>query len=197
MFFACCRKNDVTDQYEPILDETSEAVIYTLDIKKMIDNKEELNIIGFQPLVRPYKQKAFSIRQNFNDNLNSKNYTSYEKIRMNKAESIKYYEMFEGGERLFPKDIVGEKVYILKESKEIDGEVVEYMFKRNIFPRNIKNETDLINLLKNKQIRISDKNSELSFTQNEISAIGKNWIEIEKDFLPRIKYRLCADPYQC
>jgi len=196
MFFALCRKNDVTNQYEPILDETAEAVVYTLDINKMINNKEGLNIIGFQPLVRPYKQKAFSIRQNINDNLNLKDYISYENIRINKAQSKKYCEMFEGGARLFPKDIVDEKAYILKTSKEIDNKVVEHMFRRNMFPDNIKNEIDLIRLLKNDKINIFDKITELSFTPNEISVIEKSWLEIEKDFMPKIKRRLCADHYQ-
>jgi len=78
-------------------------VIYSLDIKKMIDSVETINIIGMQPLLRPYKQKACSILLMTGSNLNSKPYITYTKIKVDKKEAIRYYEMFEGGKKLFPR----------------------------------------------------------------------------------------------
>lgn len=68
------------------------------------------------------------------------------------------------------------------------------MFARNMFPDNIKNEQDLRELLRRQRIEISDKTSELSFSQSEVGLIEKDWRIIQQELLPRIKIRLCADP---
>jgi hypothetical protein len=196
MFFATCSLNRTTNQYEPILDETTEAAIYMLDVKTIINSGDQFSIIGFQPLLRPCRQKAFSVRQKPSDNLNLKTYITYEKIRIDKTQSEKYYEMFEGGNALFPDEVIGDKIRILRDSKEIDMEVVEFLFAQNLFPEDIKNEQELRQLLGNQQITISDKGSELSFSQSEVSLIEKDWQIIQQDYLPRIKTRLCCDSAQ-
>lgn len=194
MFFALCAKNEKTNRYEPILDETKEAVIYTLDIKKMIDNGEIVNIIGMQPLLRPYKQKAFSISLKINDNLNFKPYITCTRIKVDKDESTKYYEMFDGGKALFPSEVVSDKAYDIKKSKVIDKEVVDFMFRRKIFSEGINNEMDLMRLLNGEDIEIIDKTAELLFSQDETELIINNWGEIKKDFMRKIKMRLVSDP---
>jgi len=194
MFFALCAKNEITNCYEPILDETREAVIYSLDIKKMIDSGEMVNIIGMQPLSRPYKQKACSILLTARDNLNIKPYITYSKIKIDKKEAIRYYEMFEGGKALFPEEIVNSKAHEIKKSKVIDKEVVDFLFRKNIFPKNVNNEKDLMQLLNGENIQITDKTAELSFSQNEASSIINCWREIEKVLMARIRVRSVADP---
>ena len=196
MFFATCRPNRTTNQFVPILDETTEAVIYTLDVREIVNSHDQFSVIGFQPLLRPCRQKAFSVRQKPSDNLNLKPYITYDRIRINKAESKKYYEMFEGGRALFPDELIGDKTRILRDSKEIDTEVVDILFAKNIFPEDIKNEQELRQLLRNQQINIADKRCELSFSQSEVSLIEKDWQIIQQDYLPRIKPRLCCDSAQ-
>ena len=194
MFFALCSKNEKSDCYEPILDESREVVIYSLDIKKMIDSGETVNIIGMQSLLRPYKQKACSILLIMQDNLNTKPYIAYTKIRVNRKEAIKYYEMFDGGKALFPEEIVNNKAYEIKNSKAIDREVVDYMFKEKIFPESINNINDLMRLLKNENIEITDKAVKLSFSRDETAAIQDDWQIIKNNFLARIKVRAVSDP---
>ena len=194
MFFAFCTKNMETNCYEPIWDETRDAVIYTLDIKKMFDSGEKFNVIGMQPLLRPYRQKALSIRQGGNDNLNTKAYIEKNVIKIDRVQSMKYFEMFDGGAKLFPlNDIVYRKACEIKESNEIDKEVVEHMLSHGKFPMKITNETDLIHLLKNENISIGDKTKELSFSQEEISLMGSNWLKIEDELMSKIKMRLWSD----
>ena len=194
MFFALCAKNETTNCYEPILDETREVVIYSLDIKKMIDSGERVNIIGMQPLLRPFKQKACSILLAIKDNLNTKSYIAYTKIKVDKKEAIRYYEMFDGGRALFPDEVVNNKVYEIKKSKVIDREVVDFMFRNNIFPKNVNNEKDLMQLLKGEKIEVTDKTTELSFSQNETSTMINRWRETEKVLMAKIRLRGVADP---
>jgi hypothetical protein len=192
MFFALCEKNWKSGCYEPILDETKEAVIYSLDIKKMVNSGETVNIIGMQPLLRPYKQKACSI--NMRDNLNTKPYITYTKIRVNKKEAVKYYEMFDGGKVLFPEEIVNNKANEIKKSRAIDKEVVDYMFKEKIFSESVNNTNDLVRVLKDEDVEITDKAAELSFSKDETVAMQNNWRIIESDLIKKIKVRAIVDP---
>ena len=169
-------------------------MIYSLDIKKMIDSGERVNIIGMQPLLRPFKQKACSILLAIKDNLNTKSYIAYTKIKVDKKEAIRYYEMFDGGRALFPDEVVNNKVYEIKKSKVIDREVVDFMFRNNIFPKNVNNEKDLMQLLKGEKIEVTDKTTELSFSQNETSTMINRWRETEKVLMAKIRLRGVADP---
>jgi len=62
LFFAYCQRNYRTNKYEPILDETRQVILYTIDFFSLVKNNCELfNPIGFQGLPRPEVQKACSV----------------------------------------------------------------------------------------------------------------------------------------
>lgn len=188
MFFALCEKNESTNVYEPIVDENREIVLYTINLRQLLLSKSpRLNIVGFQALPRPDAQRAFSIHVDSQEDFNSQPYVRYEIIRVDHKLSEKYFDQFDGGAKLFPKDIVDDKASELRSSKEIDMEVLENCFEKRYIPRIANNIPDLITILKANGYVVTDK--KLFFSENEKKAITTKWGRMKPLYLQRLKYR--------
>ena len=136
MFFALCEKNKKSNRYEPVTDENREVVLYTVDMKALLENSNsDFHVIGFQALLRPDAQKAYSLFVSHKQNFNTCPFVNYKKFRVNRKQSEKYFEMFEGGAKLFPSDVVDDMALEIKESREIDKEVLEVCFERHLIPK--------------------------------------------------------------
>ena len=126
MFFMTCKYDPKTKKYTSITDNSS-GVLYSYDLKLgIMDNKHIINPIGFQPFSRPDKQKAFSIVFKKNVNFNKFNFAIKENIVLTKELSEKYFEMFDEGKILFPKDEVSELAYEIQGSEYISKDTIEY-----------------------------------------------------------------------
>lgn len=193
MFFASCKRNDKTKQYEPNIDDTKDAVLYTVDMKKMCESGEPLNIIGIQPLLRPYRQMALSISQAPSDNLNTKSYIHVEKLKIDKNHALKVFEQFEGGTKLFPEDSVYSKAREIKESNTLDEEVIEVMLRHNLFPPEVNNKPYLEKIANDKHMLIADKSELLLFSQAEKEKIVRDWQQVSFELDKKIQFRCCAD----
>jgi hypothetical protein len=190
-FFALCRKND-DDSWCPI-EETEKPVIYCLNMKEMINSGDGLNIVGMQPLLRPGLQKAFSIKLHGTNDLNTRSYATCKEIEMSRSRAEEYCEKFNNGRALFPKEIVSDKINKLRESRYVDKEIIDGMFRHNKFPSYIKNENDLRKRLSYLGITIKDKTDELLFSDLERAKMAKQWPVMAVELDSRIKRRCCHD----
>lgn len=175
MFFATCKRKDQKDNlYEPIIEEGHEIVLYTVDLKAMLEaNHPDFHVIGFQALPRPGAQKAYSLFVGYKENLNVCPFVSHEIFRLNPKESEKYFEMFEGGAKLFPDDPVDNLAREIKQSIEIDSEIVEVCFERHWIPKVWKNTSDLKKFLNKFGYVVTEKH--LEFSDDVRQRIIENW----------------------
>jgi len=115
------------------MDENREVVLYTIDLKALLENNNsDFHVIGFQALPRPDAQKAYSLFVSHKHNFNICPFINYKKFRVNRKQSEKYFEMFEGGAKLFPNDVVDEMACEIRQSMEIDREVLEVCFREKM-----------------------------------------------------------------
>lgn len=113
MFFACTEY--INGEYFPF--ETSrEVVLYTINFFYQ-DAIERLNIIGAHAIPRPAEQKAFSIELSENENFNDLEFVKYKKFICTKELSLKYFDLFDGGKKLFPPDLVDKKAKQIQNRK--------------------------------------------------------------------------------
>jgi hypothetical protein len=97
------------------------------------------------------------------------------------------------GRALFPKEIVSDKINKLRESRYVDREIIDGMFRHNKFPSYIKNENDLRKRLSYLGITIKDKTDELLFSDLERAKMAKQWPGMAVELDSRIKRRCCHD----
>lgn len=159
MFFAVSEKNNAGGHYYPILDESREAVLYEIDLKGILSNNpKDFNVVGFQALPRPYAQKAYSVFIGSRNNFNALPCVCCKRFRINRAESIKYFEMFEGGAKLFPNDIVDDIALEIINSNEIDREVLKTCFESQLIPETLSSITRVIDFLDQFNYIVTEKN---------------------------------------
>jgi hypothetical protein len=192
MFFALCEKNR-TGRYEPIIDKNREVVLYTVNLKALLENSNpDLHVIGFQALPRPDAQKAYSLWVGHKQNLNECPFVSYEMLRVHQKESEKYFDMFEGGATLFPNDPADSMAWEIKQSREIDREVLEVAFERHWIPKVWKNVAEVAEFLKGFGYVVQDKR--LEFSDEAKRAIVEEWNNNPPLSAKRVKCRFVSEP---
>ncbi len=193
MFFALCKKNKKSNRYEPITDEDHEVVLYTVDMKAMLKNRNsDFHVIGFQALPRPDAQKAYSFFVSHKQNFNTCPFVNYKKFRVNRKQSEKYFEMFEGGEKLFPNDIVDEMAWEIRQSMEIDREVLEVCFERHWMPKAWANALEVGIFLNEFGYVVAEKH--LEFSDEVKRKIVEKWNNNSPLNANRVKCRFNSEP---
>jgi len=193
MFFALCEYNKESNRYEPITDENHEVVLYNVDLKAMLENRNsDIHVIGFQALPRPDAQKAYSLFVDYNQNFNACPFVSREKFMVNRKQSEKYFEIFEGGAKLFPNDIVDEMAWEIKQSMEIDREVLEVCFERHLIPKIWANTSEIGKFLNGFGYVVSEKH--LEFSDDVRRKIIEKWDNNPPLNAERVKPRLVTEP---
>jgi len=127
MFFATCGYDSVTKTYKP-LDEGM-AVLYTADLKRLIEHRKasaSFLPLGLEPLPRPEAQRALAVRLNPGENLNDMPWVTREVLEITPDLSQRYFEMFDGGKKLFPSNPFDDHVQNIKDSKFLPLEVLAF-----------------------------------------------------------------------
>ena len=177
-FFSCCRFNEESGKYEPIMHSDGYGVFYKVNflMSTMIafgqkkDSEFGSRVIGLQPLPRPGEQSAFSYRLGRKQCLNKQKLLNVYKFQHNASVSMKIYEEFEGGKILFPTDIVEQKVEYLKKSKSFSSKAFHLAFERySKSDKKISMRNDLLKAgysIVGKNV-VEFSSSEIDFLQNE------------------------------
>ena len=193
MFFALCKKNERSNRYEPLKDESRKAVLYTVNLKALLEqSNSHFHVIGFQALPRPDAQKAYSILVGYNQNFNDCPLVRREVFRVECKQAEKYFEMFEGGSKLFPNDPIDEMAWKIKQSIEIDREVLEVSFERHFIPNVWANTHEITKLLNEFGYVVREK--QLEFSDEVRKNILEKWNSNPPLNAERVKCRFVLEP---
>ena len=126
MFFATCRYDNKSNTYYPL--KSGKAVLYTIDLREMLlENEGQSSALplGLEPLPRPESQKAFAIQLLPGENLNSKSWVRSATFDITERESNRYFEMFVGGQALFPPNSFDDHIQLLRDNNTIPKRTIE------------------------------------------------------------------------
>jgi hypothetical protein len=194
-FFACCEYDNAAQEYRPILRAKHKGVMYSyLAVADMIDStglaEPFSSVVGLQPLRRPAEQYAWCYRLSKRASLNSQPNVTYEYFIHDPKASIKVFDQFEGGEKIFPYDPVSEKTRQIFSTREFSRSA--YQMTLSKYAGRMK-ERSTLNILKRKGITIIDK-AKIGFTRSEMLQIENDWIERRSDLTSRIHFRKAYYP---
>ena len=182
MFFMTCSYDPKNKKFTPISDD-SVGVMYSYDFKLgILQNIHSINPIGFQPFSRPDKQKAFSIVFNKNLNFNNFDFVQKEEIQLTKELCEKYYDMFDGGAKLFPKDEISELAYEIQNSNYISKDAIEFYSQSSKISKKV-----IMKSLQQNGISITD--NKYSFNISDMEKFNNNLQNIINDLENRISPR--------
>lgn len=185
-FFATTYYKD--GEYFPIEDSTKEGVFYIYNPLPEFPGAEtcnEFRAVGLQPFSRPGEQKGFVLKLNEEDDLNKMNIT---KIRFRHDKSISHliYNYSNRSNKLFPEDILVEKVNFINKSNVFSFKSLELT--RKIFYSNMSDK-DWAVLVEASGLQFQ-KDSIISFSSKEVDNFYKKWDRNNMDeFFKNVLYR--------
>jgi len=148
-------------------------------------------VIGFQALPRPDAQKAYSLWVDHKQNFNKCPFVSYEIFGVDRKESEKYFDMFEGGAKLFPNDPIDDMTREIQQSTVIDREILEVAFEKHWIPKVWQNTIEITKFLSSFGYRVGEK--QLKFSDETRRAIVEKWNSNPPLTADRVKCRFMSE----
>lgn len=172
MFFAYTYQEN--GKYYPITDfENYQPTLYIGNLKKLYEQcPQDIKLIGFQALLRPYLQKAMAIQITKEDIIKP----LFEKIILPKcsAFSFEIYHKYQKGALIFPLDFIGILAQEVKDRKTLNEEYFRIYCNENSLSENeIQKEI----------IRLGYSLTDIKYGIYEQSIYGMNR-EIDDDIIP-------------
>lgn len=188
MFFATCGYDERNDTYHPLT--AGEGVLYTADLASMIGavGSEGFIPMGLEPLPRPEAQRAFAIRLSPEDNLDAMPWVALGSVAITPELSGRYFEMFEGGAKLFPSNPFDQRIIQTRRSRVIPLEAIELGAKLGWLASSTEGATQVLDAagyrVSSEPIRVSPE---------IIEAAKAEWEARRPSFFSRIRLRGRAD----
>lgn len=192
MFFATCRYNRSSSQYEPL--SYGRVVLYTVDLKKLLSERlSDLFIpLGFEPLPRPLQQQAIALSFTQGENLNDMPWVKKEKFDVTSDLSDKYYRMFDGGARLFPLHPFDKLIEKIRCCNDVHLDALLFGLIQSLLPPS-HGIFDLKKILERNGHRVTSE--VLCADENIMREAGIFWEKTRPDFFNRIRIRGVTDHY--
>jgi len=187
-FFACCEYDKDTDRYIPKT-ESGEGIIYFIS-SLIMEEDDNFGIVGLQPFHRPAEQRAFRYKLNKGDNLAKNDLVKILKFTQTPEGSKYLYQIFNNGKKLFPYDMLKNKVEEIKATNIFSKKAFLETYKRYIFT---KHKDYYLNKLRERNI-ILEKNTILQFNSEEIKNLNKVWKKKKKHFFNNTGHRRVIYP---
>jgi hypothetical protein len=187
-FFACCEYDKDTDRYIPKT-ESGEGIIYFIS-SLIMEEDDNFGIVGLQPFHRPAEQRAFRYKLNKGDNLAKNDLVKILKFTQTPEGSKYLYRIFDNGKKLFPYDMIKNKVDEIKTTIVFSKKAFLKTYKRSKFTKPIKY---YLKELRGKNIIIK-KNTALDFNNEEIDIFEKSWKEKKKHYFNNTGHRRVIYP---
>ena len=193
-FFACTEFDSISRKYIPIVNHRNRpGVIYSLNAAGdmvLPSNNNQTGTVGLQPLPRPAEQYAWGFRLSGKASLNSQPLIRIYQFRHSPEDSIKVFDSFDGGEKLFPYDPVLGKAQQIGSTKNISIEAFELALQKQ---RNGLKKKSLLNDLRRKKIEIVNER-EVIISPQEYADIDEDWKKRRNYLFSRIHWRRVAYP---
>lgn len=164
------------------------GVFYYYDFYSTLNSNGDSNLnfrnVGLQPFSRPAEQKAFLLRLNESEDLNSYKYIRKVFFRHDELASEIIYNRMNQGIDLFPNDNIIEYVYKIKNSKKFTDKAFEEAIKIS----NIRDRDKILSLCKQQGYKIVNY-PVVKFDKEIGRNFYKKWPKIEDELVSKIVYR--------
>lgn len=188
MFFATTK---VIDGKYHVITEPQKGIIYTINLALawLLDTKN-ITPIGFQPLNRPDQQSAFSVMLEEHVNFNTLPFVEQKEFIITKELSEKYFNMFDGGDKLFSKDPISEIAYKIQSSFSLHRESVSrYCQKKQL------NKNHFISKLERCNYGI--RKTKFNLTKSEVELLQMKLDDEIFNLNQRVKIRGVSAHFEC
>jgi hypothetical protein len=195
MFFATCGYDSKSKTYYPL--KSGNAVLYTIDLRGLLlddDGKSSALPLGLEPLPRPESQKAFALQLLPGENLNSKSWAQRITFDITERESNRYYEMFAGGQALFPSNPFDDHIQALRDSNSVPKPIIEIGIKRGWLPPHAVGIEEAARELRSVGYIVGD--SLRTIPPEIVAAATSDWDQRKLGFLSRMQLRGASDHFQ-
>ncbi len=187
-FFASC-KYDNGNWYP--MDE-GEGVLYKFHLHKISNYVSRLGPVGLQTLPRPGEQKAWSYAMGAGEDFAKNQFVEKTSFKHEYKASKEIYDLFSGGDKLFPDDILAAVADEIMNSKKIDKNSLEIVLTHRGYPKDkIGEGFNMFDKLftKYSNSKIVD-NTKIHFDESKLKEVEKRWGTIGKDFYTNVGIRL-------
>jgi len=194
MFFATCSYDAVKNEYCPL--PAGRAVLYTVDVRKLIVQRKgnaALVPLGFEPLPRPEAQRALAVRMLPGENLNDMGWAQKEFIEITPLLSSKYFEMFEGGRKLFPQNPFDGLILERLLNGVLPIEALRHGLDGGWLPKHSRGLDGAIEELEKIGYRVESRSVVVG--ADIINAAAEDWKKQRTSFYRRIQVRGVAEHY--
>lgn len=193
-FFARCRPTvdtDPTQPWEVLPQKAYDAVLYTVDVKKLINSSDSEIVVpmGPSPLLRPYRQAAVGLRLKGTD-FRSIPAVTEESLPYSRERAEELLDQFDAGRLLFPKDAMSEIAREILTSKTLTVDAVRTA--RRLTGRSLS--LDEIGERLSRAGYRTVKNRRF-LNDDRAARLQEEWQEMAPDYVSRIKWRGTAASY--
>lgn len=169
-FFAVTRQ--INGKYFPIEKSEDPGVLYFVHpamefMSRLADNQPEIHPVGWQVFNRPGEQRAFGINLTDSKDFNKMDGVFAFRFMHDKIISEQIWNMFHGGEDLFPKDIFADKAAKIKESNIFSRQAFDIAYENS---NKEMTKERILNKLEKRNFRIQD-NSIWDYSDGDISEL--------------------------
>ncbi len=169
-FFAVCQYSKSAGSYKPIsTSNTKYGIMYKSPVLVLQGDISEpkLDIIGLQPFLRPGLQKAYSYKLS-----KGEHFPAHKMLfKHSKVASKKIFEMFEGGNRILPKDPIYTKAVEITTGQNFSSAAFQEVLNRYQFN---KDKAYYLNGLEHRNIGIINEQP-YNFSTDQIELFKKQW----------------------
>jgi hypothetical protein len=194
MFFATCKHH--SGIYSPLQNGT--AVLYTADLKALINDRKELGTsflpLGLEPLPRPEAQKALAVRLRPGENLNNMNWVSHERVQITPKLSQFYFEMFDGGAKLFPVNPFDKHVSSICSSLLLPLDKLAFAIDQGFIPNHPQGLSGVRNAFLNYGYRV--ELSPIKVDSKTIQDAKFDWDQKKDAYYKRVRIRRISDHFE-
>lgn len=165
-FFAVCKYCESEQKYIPIASQDKPGV-FMKTLSLVYSNPSDIQKfrpIGLQPFSRPGKQKAYAVSLD-----KGENFSAYKILFWHSKKASQHiYDLFEGGEKLFPPDPIKQKADEIAEGVDFSQQAIDEVLSRYSFLRSLDYYFEQLHF------EISNMCS-YKFTADELNQFTKNW----------------------
>lgn len=192
MFFATCAYDQAGDFFSPI--KSGDAVLYTVDFRELIlqrGGQISFLLLGLEPLPRPEAQRALALRLVPGENLNDMPWVQHQAIEITPTLSHHYFEMFDGGKKLFPDNPFDDYIAALRTNRTLPLQALEFGLGQGLLPEHPEGVTGARNALKAAGYAVEDRAVDID--ESILQAAADEWAVRKLNYFSRIRMRGVAD----
>jgi hypothetical protein len=192
MFFATCVSDQTGNVFSPL--QSGAAVLYTVDLRELIlqrGGQTSFLPLGLEPLPRPEAQRALALRLGVGENLNDMPWVQHQEIQITPALSRHYFELFDGGKKLFPCNPFDDHIATLRTNRILPLQALEFGIEQGLLPTHSEGVTGVRNSLKAAGYAVEDRTIDID--ESVMQAAANDWAVRKLGYFSRIRMRGVAD----